>query len=421
MSVVTNSGIPGVGAIPWGTHFCQFYDTAGDLADTLVPYFKAGLDGGERCLWITSEPFTAAEARIALGAVVPDLGHREHAGQIEIVDYQDWYARGSGLNTDTVLKGWLDRTHQAVSQGYVGLRITGNAFWVERHDWESFTAYETEVSARFQGHPIVAMCSYCFDRCHPAGVVDVVRSHQFAVVRRQGTWELLESGDMRQAKAELAKLNAELESRVLEQTAALRESVAHKDVLLREVHHRVKNNLQVICTLLELRGHRLQDVSARQHFEETAQRVRAIGLVHEALYQTDNGNCVDFSDYLGVLSTGLLQSFGMSGQVAVHVGSSGGCLDLNTAIPLGLIATEIISNALKHAFPNGHQGRIDIAFEGSCQGLRLEIRDDGVGMTVAAPSSGIAGLGLVQALAEQLDANTSIGPSEKGTLFRLER
>ncbi len=89
----TPSGIDAVGALPWGTHFCQFYESGDDLASTLVPFFKAGLEQGERCLWVTSEPFGEEDARAALRTAVAPLDRLEEKGQIEIIDYRRWYQK----------------------------------------------------------------------------------------------------------------------------------------------------------------------------------------------------------------------------------------------------------------------------------------------------------------------------------------
>ena len=101
-----NSGIEAVGAVPWGTHFCQFYETAGDLVDTLVPYFKAGLDNGERCMWVTARPLRAADATDALRSAVPDLDRRLARGQIQVVDHDRWYSTREGkAGADAVIVG----------------------------------------------------------------------------------------------------------------------------------------------------------------------------------------------------------------------------------------------------------------------------------------------------------------------------
>lgn len=215
------SGIPAIGDIPWGGHFCHFYATAEDLADSLVPFFKAGLEHNDRCLWVTSQPFGVEDAKAALRNAVPRLETYIQEGHIDIIDHREWYLRSGEANADEVLQGWVQRKEKALAQGRSGLRLTGNTFWVEAKDWKDFVDYENRVNQTFHQHEIIALCSYCLGRCEPMGILDVVRNHQFAVVRREGQWEVLESSSLRMAKEELRRLNAELERRVAERTAAL--------------------------------------------------------------------------------------------------------------------------------------------------------------------------------------------------------
>src|SRR5918993_5878664 len=107
----TPSGIAAVGELAWGTHFCQFYEDRHDLAEALVPFFKAGLENNEKCLWVTSEPFGRENARDALRAAVSDLEQRERGGQIEIIDFQNWYLRNGKLSPDETVEQWLGRAH----------------------------------------------------------------------------------------------------------------------------------------------------------------------------------------------------------------------------------------------------------------------------------------------------------------------
>ncbi|HYI02945.1 MEDS domain-containing protein [Hyalangium sp.] len=215
------SGIPAVGDIPWGSHFCNFYATAQDLADSLVPFFKAGLEHNEKCLWVTSEPFHVEDAKAALRTAVPRLESYLQEGRIDIIDHREWYLRSGETQADEVLQGWVDRKEQALARGLSGLRLTGNTAWLEAKDWKNFTQYETQVNQAFRQHEILALCSYCLHRCEPMGILDVVRNHQFAVARREGEWEVLESASLKLAKEELRRLNEELEHRVVERTAAL--------------------------------------------------------------------------------------------------------------------------------------------------------------------------------------------------------
>ena len=106
---MTRTGIDVIGDVPWGTHFCQFYQTKQDLIDILVPYFREGLLQNEFCMWITSEPLNEEEAKAALRQAVPDLDDYLRRGQIEILDYGKWYTATAKFEADRVLQGWIDK------------------------------------------------------------------------------------------------------------------------------------------------------------------------------------------------------------------------------------------------------------------------------------------------------------------------
>ena len=113
-------GIDLVGDVEWGTHLCEFYQTKKDLIDILVPYFAEGLRNNEFCVWVTSPPLEATEARRALRKVVPDLDVFIEKGQIEIVPYSSWYLVGGKFEADRVLQGWVDKETSALDRGVVG-------------------------------------------------------------------------------------------------------------------------------------------------------------------------------------------------------------------------------------------------------------------------------------------------------------
>lgn len=127
-----------VGDVPWGAHFCQFYETAADLVDTPVPHFREGLVANEFCMWITSAPLEVEDAARALRAAVPDLDERIARDRIEILDYRDWYVRDGRFDEAALLQGWLDRLNEARGREFGGLRLTGNTFWLEETVWDDF-------------------------------------------------------------------------------------------------------------------------------------------------------------------------------------------------------------------------------------------------------------------------------------------
>ena len=200
------TGLEVVGDVPWGTHFCQFYQTGQDLLDILVPYFTAGLKSNEFCMWVTSEPLGAEAARLAMAAALPDFDNYLRRGQIEIVPHTDWYLKGGRFDADRVLNDWVRKLDEALAAGYEGLRLTGNTFWLEQKDWRAFTEYEAAVDGVISRYRMLAVCTYSIDRCGFNEILDVIRNHRFALVRREGRWELVENAEHRRAQEELKRL-----------------------------------------------------------------------------------------------------------------------------------------------------------------------------------------------------------------------
>jgi PAS domain S-box-containing protein len=195
-----HSGIDIIGDVPWGTHFCQFYQTTEDLIDLLVPYFKAGLENNEFCMWVTSQPLEVEEAKEALRKAVPDIDVYLDKGQIEIIFYSHWYVKDGAFDSDRVLNGWVEKLNKALSNGYDGLRLTGNTFWLEKEDWNDFVDYEKEVDRVLGNYQMIALCTYNLDRCNATEIIDVVVNHQFALIKKNGKWELIESSKRKEAE-----------------------------------------------------------------------------------------------------------------------------------------------------------------------------------------------------------------------------
>ena len=254
------SGIPAVGSIPWGTHFCQFYRTGTDLAETIIPYFEAGLRSNESCLWVTGDNLEAEAAEALLVEAVPDLKHRLQSGQMEIVSIRDWYTPGDNFDADGVLQGWIDRESESKRRGFSGLRLTGDTFWVDRAGWDNFMEYENKVNSAFRRYNLVALCTYCMEKCNAEDVVDVCCHHQFALARRRGTWELLESSSLKIAKEQLLLQNSELERRVEVRTAELSSALKARDEFLAMLGHELRNPLAPIINASQLiRAHVPED------------------------------------------------------------------------------------------------------------------------------------------------------------------
>ena len=201
----------------------------------------------------------------------------------------------------------------------------------------------------------------------------------------------------------------------------LRASLAEKELLLKEIHHRVKNNLQVISSLLSLQSGSVTDKKALELFMESQHRVRSMAMVHERLYQSPDLASIDFAEYVQSLVSHLSRAYGSaSGSVAVRLNVQGVSLGVDQAISCGLIINELVSNSLKHAFPQGRQGAIWVTLDRGAGSYVLAVGDDGAGLPAdfSFSTAETLGLQLVRTLAEQLDGTIEVD-TKRGTVFRI--
>src|SRR5438874_6527789 len=215
------TGIDVVGDMPWGTRFCLFYETKADVLDTLVSYCNAGLKSEEFCLWVVSEPVTVDEAKHALNQAVPELDRCLTDHSIEIVSAHDWYLQDGTFDLERVIRGWNDKLAHASAKGYAGVRVTGDTAWLEKKDWKDFCEYEESLNDSIANQRLAVLCTYPLAACGAGEILDVVRTHQFAIAKRRGSWDVIETAGLKQAKAEIKRLNEELEQRVIERTRQL--------------------------------------------------------------------------------------------------------------------------------------------------------------------------------------------------------
>ena len=254
-SKLRRTGINALGNLPWGSHFCHFYETKQDLLDILVPYFKAGLEDNEFCLWVISEPLRATEATKALREAVPDLERhlarrsieifiisepptdteataalREAvpeleryvaAHSIEIVPHNQWYLDGDTFDGVRVINSLKVKLQEALARGYAGMRVHGNEAWLTDKDWKHFLEYEQSLNDVLAHQRMIVLCTYPLASRRAGEIFDVAHAHEFAIAKRHGHWEMLETPELKKTKTELAALKEELESRVHQRTKEL--------------------------------------------------------------------------------------------------------------------------------------------------------------------------------------------------------
>jgi two-component sensor histidine kinase len=233
--------------------------------------------------------------------------------------------------------------------------------------------------------------------------------------------ELLVAHDMLEERVK--ERTRELENEIRERKTAegkIKESLREKEILLKEIHHRVKNNLQIITSLLSLQSKNITDSKALGMFKDSQARVKSMALIHEKLYRSDDLARVDFGEYIQNLTSYLSRSFAIEGgKIRLKLDITDILFGVDCAVPCGLIINELVSNCFKHAFPNGGHGWINISLrQKHDDNLILTVADDGIGFPMGLDyrQTDSLGLQLINTLSEQLGGTLAMR-SEQGTEF----
>jgi PAS domain S-box-containing protein len=225
------TGIGSMIDIPWGTHFCYFYETKQDLLEALVPFFRAGLEHREFCLWVVYKPITEADALGAMRAAMPDLDRYLAENRIAILVHPD-------LDTpeqDNSLTYLYELLASVSARGLEGLRIAGSPMCLQKMSSDSFREFEWGLGQAAANNRLIALCHFPLADSTATEILDAARSHRFVLARREGDWKIIETAESRRAHAEIARLNEQLERRVEQRT---RELEAANEELRKEIARR---------------------------------------------------------------------------------------------------------------------------------------------------------------------------------------
>jgi PAS domain S-box-containing protein len=254
---------------------------------------------------------------------------------------------------------------------------------------------------------------------------DVPSRYVFRTIRKDGTllWMEMVAGRIEfQGKPAVQGAIIDITDRH-QAEEKIKASLREKEVMLREIHHRVKNNMQIILSLLRIQSRTVKDKGTRDMFKQSQNRIRSMALIHEALYKSEDLAKIDISDYLSRMSTHLLSIYREDlGDIKIIQKAEGIFLDINRAIPCGLIISELVSNCMKHAFPRKRHGQITIGMTKDKKGTTsLIVKDNGIGLPEGLDyrKTETLGLQLVTDLVYQINGSISVKKSQ-GTEFVIK-
>jgi two-component sensor histidine kinase/CheY-like chemotaxis protein len=274
-----------------------------------------------------------------------------------------------------------------------------------------------ETASLIHQHPRFEQTSIVFVTAAQATTLDRLKGYRLGAVdyvEVPVVPEILRSKvavfvDLNRKRRDLQRLNDALQAEIAQRRNA-EEAVRHsreKEVLLQEIHHRVKNNLQIITSLLRMQSRAVQDPAFSDALRECQNRVASMALIHDKLYRARDLARVSFPEYVRDLTSNILTSYALPARsVRVKLDIDDLSLSLDCAVPCGLILNELMSNCLKHAFPVGHSGTVHVGFHAKgAEELCLVVQDDGVGMPADVDLEHTSSLGwrLIRALVQQLD------------------
>jgi len=221
------TGLEVLGERPWGTHFCVFYETDEDLIEMLTPYFKAGIENNELCFWVLSDSLTEGDAWRALSQDIPEADRPVIRSRIEFMRSEDCYLKQGIFDLKRVTDEWGERLKRALAAGYDGIRVSGYAGWPQTRDWPNFWKYEGSLNDSIVDQRMIVLCTYQLTGSTGSDILDVAHTHQCAISRRIGSWQVIETAALKEAKEEIERLNEELEQRVIDRTRELSRSEAY--------------------------------------------------------------------------------------------------------------------------------------------------------------------------------------------------
>jgi len=305
-----------------------------------------------------------------------------------------------------------------ISEHVLELRPDLTVVWANRAAMEALGGKENEVIGR-------KCYELWFGRKQPCSVCPLIAASQSGHPERaesvtpDGRWWHMSAYPLKNEKGEttlIIEVSLDITDRKKAEEA-IKQSLQEKEILLKEVHHRVKNNLQVISSILNLQSTLLTDPQARAAIRECQHRIKSMAMVHEKLYRAGDLARIDLAGYLSSLARSIFLEHQLnSDRIKLHLEIESVDLDLNVAVPLGLILNELITNAFVHAFPTGREGNIWVSFKKRPDDLvELRVKDDGVGFPPGLDFKKSESLGLViiNTLVEQIGGQLEMKPGEK--------
>jgi two-component sensor histidine kinase len=447
-------------------HLCLIYETQKEQFSAILPFIRTGLMRGDKCVYIADDN-TASQVMEAMISDGIDVDKMQQKGSLVILNKQDAYLKQGSFDPDWMIDFLKDATDSATKDGFSALRVMGEMTWALGGDpgVERLIEYEAKLNEFFPFNKALAVCQYNLNRFSPEIIIDVIRTHPLVIyketvcnnfyyvppkeflkpdsqslevrrlldniLRRNRLEEKIRKSNegletsVRSRTNELTTANEMLKGEIAERKQAeeaLMQSLRDKEMLIKEIHHRVKNNLTVVQSLLGLQSREIKDRKSKTYFIESQNRIKTMSMIHERLYGSEGMVSIHMGEYIKSLTAQLFHSYKVStNTIRLYTDIPDVQLDVDTMMPCGLIINELISNALKYAFPDDREGKLSIGLSlAEDNEYILVIRDNGIGLPEDLDFHNTESMGImiVKSLIEQIEGRLEL-KREEGTEFRI--
>ena len=181
---------------PWGSHICMFYKAKDELVNALTPYFKAGLENNEFCIWVLPNSLEVETARSALGKEINNLNYYIDKGQIEICNYQDYYIKEGVFSAFNMIDWWFKREKEVLNQNFSGIRVAGDGTDLFNAQAFKMNLYEKEINNNIGRLKLKTICTYSLDKIDTLNILNIIAYHQSTIVNRNSSWEVFKASEI---------------------------------------------------------------------------------------------------------------------------------------------------------------------------------------------------------------------------------
>lgn len=403
-------------------NICLLYETDNEHKAFMTSFLRFRLKNKEKVVYIVNENNSGTAIKyLHEDGLEPDP--YLESGQLTIITLNQSNLKDEDLFFEMMIKSISEETTKALDEGYTSLcavcEMSGLIEELSRS--ERIIEFEAKIQEFIKNNQVLVLDQYDTRVLAPELLLNVLNTYPIAIIGTEIYENFYYISPERLLSSNIQEITLEHWKENLKLRKQLKLALKEKEILIKEIHHRVKNNLMIISSLLDIQSRYLKDKESIEVFKDSQNRALSMAIIHELLYQSSDLKSIELVKFINSLSKELFRAYGIESRlIKLEINVDDVNLDIDTAIPLGLITNELITNSLKYAFPEGESGEIKVDFHSLNDHYEFTVKDNGVGFPAELDfhNTDSLGLKLVTILTDQIEGVIELDRSE-GTFFKI--